>query len=68
MDRPIEPTDPEREKELGRIALWLSPEDLEYLSKHCNCGDEATQVQRDQCARIRFRAAAALHKATSGEN
>ena len=62
MERPIEPTDLEREKSLGRIALWLEPEDLQYLSSHCCCTDETPKAQRDRCGRIRFRAHAALYK------
>jgi len=57
------PTDPAREAALGRIALWLEPEDLRWLAARCRCGDDATEVERERCARIRFRANAALHKA-----
>jgi hypothetical protein len=62
-ERPIDPTDPEREKQLGRIALWLDPADLEYLSRHCCCPPDVSEEQRTRCGRLRFRAAAALHKA-----
>jgi len=63
MKKRIEPTNTEEEKNRGRIALWLDPQDLEYLSKHCCCNDDADEMQTKRCARIRFRANAALHKA-----
>ena len=53
---------------MGRIALWLDPEDLRWLAARCCCGDDATKLERERCARLRFRANAALHKAvTSGD-
>jgi hypothetical protein len=60
---PPTPTDPVSEAALGRIALWLAPEDLRWLAARCCCGDDATEVERKRCARVRFRASAALHKA-----
>ena len=63
MERKVEPTDPGREASLGRIALWLDPEDAQWLSKHCCCPPDADEEQMKRCGRIRFRAAAALHKA-----
>ena len=72
MPRAPEPTDPERERGLGRIAMWLSPEDLRWLASHCGCTDTTPDGDKDRCLRIRFRAQAALHKAdakpVSGEN
>lgn len=62
----IQPTDPDREKSLGRVALWLGTADLVWLSKHCCCPEDAPAEQRERCARIRFRAGAALHKAGIG--
>ncbi|MGW3018097.1 hypothetical protein [Streptomyces longwoodensis] len=56
------PTDPESEQEKGRVPLWLDPDDLRWLSQHCCCPDDAADAERDRCGRIRFRAAAALHK------
>lgn len=50
---------------MGRIALWLDPDDLRWLASRCDCGDDATELDRERCARVRFRASAALHKATS---
>lgn len=45
------------------MALWLSPEDLQWLASHCGCTETTSADERDRCARIRFRAHAALHKA-----
>ena len=63
MTREIEPTDPQREATLGRVALWLDPDDLRWLSRHCCCPADASEEQRQRCGRLRFRAMAALHKA-----
>ncbi len=63
MARPVQPTDPAAEQAQGRIALWLEPADLAWLSRRCDCPEHASEEQRDRCARVRFRAAAALHKA-----
>ena len=57
------PTDPEREASLGRVALWLDADDLRWLARHCCCPPDASEEQRERCARLRFRANAALHKA-----
>lgn len=57
------PTDPDREAALGRVALWLDPADLLWLSRHCCCPADATEEQFQRCGRLRFRARAALHKA-----
>jgi len=62
---PPSPTDPSREADMGRIALWLDPDDLRWLAARCRCDDEATDMERERCARIRFRAHTALHKATT---
>jgi hypothetical protein len=63
MRRPPEPTDPDYEAILGRVALWLDLEDLQWLASHCACTDTTADDERERCARIRFRANAALHKA-----
>ncbi|UNU43212.1 hypothetical protein EAO27_11170 [Sphingopyxis sp. YF1] len=63
MSQPVKPTDSEREIVAGRIALWLDPADLEWLSERCDCPNDAPAEQRDRCARIRFRSRSALHKA-----
>lgn len=61
--KPVHPTDPDQEEAKGRIALWLDVEDLEWLSSNCRCDDDASEAERERCARIRFRSHAALHKA-----
>ena len=63
MPRPIAPTDPQRESDLGRVALWLDPDDLRWLATRCTCSDATPEDERERCGRIRFRANAALHKA-----
>ncbi|MCM2374803.1 hypothetical protein [Aporhodopirellula aestuarii] len=55
-------TIPSKESDAGRIAMFLDREDLRWLSKFCECGDAATDEDRERCARIRFRASTALHK------
>ncbi|HKB42658.1 MAG TPA: hypothetical protein VKD72_39885 [Gemmataceae bacterium] len=62
------PTDPEREQALGRVAVWLDPEDARWLAHHCCCPDDASAEQTDRCARLRFRFLAALHKADAGND
>jgi hypothetical protein len=62
IQKEVKPTDIEKEGEKGRIALWLDLVDLEWLSLHCCCADDASQEQKDCCARLRFRSSAALHK------
>ncbi len=57
------PTDDDAERAKGRIALWLDPEDLRWLQGRCCCAEDASQDELDRCARVRFRSAAALHKA-----
>jgi hypothetical protein len=63
MSRPVKPTDAVTEQDKGRVALWLDPEDLRWLSQHCACPADASPEVTERCARIRFRANAALHKA-----
>ncbi len=57
------PLTPSRRPDLGRVALWLDREDLAWLARRCACDDSTDPVERDRCARVRFRAGAALHKA-----
>jgi hypothetical protein len=59
----ITPTEPDEEIEKGRVALWLDPADLDWLSRQCFCTDVTPEVEKDRCGRVRFRANAALHKA-----
>lgn len=58
----IKKTDKYIESEKGRVALWLDPEDVEWLSNHCCCVENAPPKCTDRCLRIRFRSHAALHK------
>ncbi|MYS46852.1 hypothetical protein GTY23_37850 [Streptomyces sp. SID5998] len=55
-------TDPSAEAAKGRVRLWLDPEDLRWLSRHCCCPADASEEEKDRCGRVRFRAGAALHK------
>ena len=57
------PTNADAEAAAGRVALWLDPSDLRWLSGRCSCTDETPTEEQDTCARVRFRANAALHKA-----
>jgi hypothetical protein len=63
MPKAPEPTDAAHEVAAGRVALWLSREDLQWLATRCECTDTTSVEEKDRCARIRFRASAALHKA-----
>jgi hypothetical protein len=63
MATSVRPTDDDAERDKGRVALWLEPADLEWLSRRCDCPEDAGEDQRERCARVRFRARAALHKA-----
>jgi hypothetical protein len=63
VERETTPTDTGYEQGKGRVALWLDPDDLRWLSRHCCCPEGASKEVTDRCARIRFRAHAALHKA-----
>jgi hypothetical protein len=63
MSSEVVPTDPDGEMAKGRVALWLDPEDLVWLSQRCSCGEAASDSEQERCGRVRFRARAALHKA-----
>jgi hypothetical protein len=65
MSEEVNPTDPEYERSLGRLPLWLDVGDLQWLAQHCCCRPDDTQEAKDRCARTRFRSAAALHKSQS---
>jgi hypothetical protein len=60
---PPVPTDPAREAALGRIAVWLDPDDARWLTRLCarRTFDEDEDKERE--ARVRFRLVTALHKA-----
>jgi len=68
MSPSFKPTDSATEQDKGRIALWLDPQDLRWLSQHCGCPSDAPPEVTERCARIRFRASAALHKAGQKED
>lgn len=68
MKHAIVPTNPDEEKAKGRIALWLDPADVEWLASHCCCPPNASEEVKERCARVRFRASAALHKAGLRKN
>ena len=59
-------TIPSDESDAGRIAVYLDPDDIRWLSARCECDDTATDDDRERCARIRFRSSTALHKTTQG--
>jgi hypothetical protein len=54
--------DPSTEAAKGRVPLWLDPDDLRRLSRHCCCPVDASDEEKNRCGRVRFRASAALHK------
>lgn len=56
------PTNSQEEAAQGRIALWLTAEDLRWLARHCCCPEDASPDEKDRCGRLRFRASVALHK------
>ena len=64
----MEKTDATYEGAQGRLPLWLSVEDLQWLAGHCCCTDSSSAEERERCGRLRFRASAALHKAGVGES
>ncbi|MCH1918733.1 hypothetical protein L9G15_04730 [Shewanella sp. A3A] len=60
----MNPTNPEDELAQGRMALWLTPEDIAFLSNEWRkIPDNVSDQTKDRWARIAFRAASALHKA-----
>lgn len=63
VSKDITPTDPERELSLGRIPLWLDPEEVRWIADRDICGLGATGQHTPECGRIRWKAESALHKA-----
>ena len=55
-------TIPSDESDAGRIAVFLDPSDIQWLSARCECDDTATDDDRERCVQIRFRSSTALHK------
>ena len=59
----MKPTDSDEEMKQGRIALWLNPEDIEFLSNEWRkIPTEAPASVLETWQRIAFRASTALHK------
>jgi len=57
-------TNEQVEKEKGRLALWLDPEDLEFLKNEWRkIPENAPDQVKERWSRIAFRASSALHKA-----
>jgi hypothetical protein len=59
----MNPTQPDEEAAQGRIALWLSPEQLSFIANEWQkIPDDISPDAKDHWATIAFRAMAALHK------
>lgn len=59
-------TDAQRERDLGRIPVWLPVDDVRLLAKHCWCenrGTERNAAHSSRCRYLRMRVEAALDKA-----
>ncbi len=53
------------EKESGRVALWLEPEDIQFiLSEWRKVPDEASEQVKEAWGKLSFRCNTALHKAS----
>jgi hypothetical protein len=58
------PTQPEHEKAQGRIAFWLSPEQIAFIADEWRKIPENADPQvKENWAAIAFRAMSALHRA-----
>jgi hypothetical protein len=55
------PTDPDRERALGRIPVWLPVDLVRWLVDHDLCGHSPEGHHEAECVHIRFRADSALH-------
>ncbi len=62
MTRDVEATDPKREAALGRVAVWLDPDDIRWLAAILRNAEGASEEELERASRIIFRAHAALHK------
>jgi hypothetical protein len=57
-------TNSEFEKESGRLALWLEPNDIKFiLSEWRKVPDEETETIKESWGKLSFRCNSALHKA-----
>ena len=64
MNTHPDPTDPKREMQIGRIALWLDPDDIRFIADEWRKIPEGVSSDaQERWSRIAFRASAALHKA-----
>jgi hypothetical protein len=60
----MNPTQPGEEAAKGRIALWLSPEQISFIANEWRkIPDDISPDAKESWADIAFRAMAALHKA-----
>ena len=59
---PPSPTDPEREADLGRVAVWLDPDDVLWLARELADESHLSRDDEERAARVRFRLTTALHK------
>jgi hypothetical protein len=57
-------TIPSDESDAGRVAVYLDPADIRWLTARCECDDNTDEDVRDRCGRVRFRTSSALHKTT----
>lgn len=62
-EREITPTDIEYERSRGRVAVFLTPADALWLSRHCFLDENSTEEDLETAARIQFRSRTAVHKA-----
>jgi hypothetical protein len=55
-------TDPEWENQAGRMALWLTPEEIEWLADRCICGRNARLQLAEQVPREVLKGTEALRQ------
>ena len=59
----MKPSDPNKEAEKGRVALWLDPNDIRFLlTEWRKIPDSVPDEVSESWSRIAFRASSALHK------
>ena len=61
-------TNPQEEIEKGRVAVWLTPEDIRRLARHLAQFDSVDENTQEGIDRIRFRLLTALHKSGHDNN
>jgi hypothetical protein len=63
MEKEVKPTDIQEEVSKGRVAFWLSIDDIKFIANECRKIPENAPLQvRETWGRLAFRAMAALHK------